>query len=332
MSNPTILVAPFTDSLAYSGVAGDGVFTGVDPIRYDGGLWVEEATINYHGNPSAEYDDGGAFSVASNGAVQTYVTSQHYSGAQAWQVDYDGSPFGLIQFGGFVHFPSLVGTTVNITASIYEKALSGAGPIDFDMNFFYDSTFVATGLNPATPGTDWSRRVVTLSQAVTTSYEGLGVRLLNTGSGAGVDFTEFVDALQVELKDHATSYADYTMGAGYGGSATNPSTRAASSASLAMDEPASLACWYREEYSGDKQFAYLDTLGQLGDYGDISYAAGDLTISTARNLVIGPFATFDRELTTAEQVRLAATQSWDMETVLGGSKIIMPLGARRRRR
>jgi hypothetical protein len=127
-----------------------------------------------------------------------------------------------------------------------------------------------------------------------------------------------VDAVQVEQKAYATSFV---IG-----------TRAASSASLAMDEPVSVACWYREAYSGSKAFAYLSSLGQLGDYGDISYAAGDLTLSTDRNLVIGPFAAFDRELTAGEQAILAASQDWSLETLEGGSKIIMPLSARRRRR
>ena len=95
--------------------------------------------------------------------------------------------------------------------------------------------------------------------------------------------------------------------------------RAASSASVTIDEPVSVACWYREEYSGAKSFAYLDTLGQLGDYGDISWSGGDLTISTSRNLVIGPFAAFDRELTAQEQANLAKTQRWNLRTVLGGN-------------
>jgi hypothetical protein len=48
MSNPTTMVEQFNGSL--------GGFSGVDPIRHDSGLWLEEAGINYVLNPVAAVD------------------------------------------------------------------------------------------------------------------------------------------------------------------------------------------------------------------------------------------------------------------------------------
>lgn len=56
MSNPVLLVASLASSLAYTDRAGAGTLTGVDPIRYDNGLWVEQGTSNYARNQVAKND------------------------------------------------------------------------------------------------------------------------------------------------------------------------------------------------------------------------------------------------------------------------------------
>lgn len=65
MSNPTTHVETFDSSL--------GAFTGVQPIRYDSGLWLEEATTNYAINPVGGVNTFG-FNASTNMAIERTAT------------------------------------------------------------------------------------------------------------------------------------------------------------------------------------------------------------------------------------------------------------------
>lgn len=220
MSNPTLLVESFDGSL--------GDFTGVEPIRFVDGLWLEEATTNYARNPSGEQDDGKAFTGWANGASVAYVTDEALYGDQSFEIDFDGSAFGLMSQTAT---PPTATGTIDLTASVAMKKASGSATIDLNIQLFYDSDAV-NNQSVCAVTSNWQRFSHTLTQAVTTDIDAAIIRIMNRATGAGTDDTIYADGLQLERKPYATSYADYTMGAGYGGSYGKPSTRAASSASV----------------------------------------------------------------------------------------------------
>lgn len=51
MSNPTTLVSAFDGDLSFADQSGSGTWAGVDPIRYDDGLWLEEGATSHIENP-----------------------------------------------------------------------------------------------------------------------------------------------------------------------------------------------------------------------------------------------------------------------------------------
>lgn len=311
MSNPTMLVEPFSNSL--------GDFTGVAPTRYDSGLWVEEATTNLISNPTCVTNTTGWVTFANRSlarvtslpaALPNELASLVTTGWGVTATNDQAASSGICSFSvslsNAVHAFSIYAyiPTAFSASGVSLRALSftsATGTITAAANMSLRDQWQRIEMGPFTPDA---------------GDTGGDMNLTTSGASAWLSGeTIYFAAAQAEQKGHATSFVLSSLGSGYSAS-PSPHSRAASSASLTMDEPASVACWYREGYSGAKQFAYLDTLGQLGDYGDISYAAGDLTISTSRNLVIGPFAAFDRALTDTEQARLAATQSWSLSTVV----------------
>lgn len=330
MANPTLVVEGFNGSL--------GSFSGVDPIRYDSGLWLEEAESNYVPNPVGATDVAGW-------SAQTDITMSHETSLPG---PLPGWLAGLVTTG--FRLTATANRSGNLAVST-QAAVDAAGAHRVAVYLWVPAAFSATqvGVRPTNfggAGMSFTEVFADLSMRdqwqrldgpfTVDAADLLGSILIRTTAGTMLagEILWFTLA-EIQPGSVLTSAVAETLGSGYAnvGTAHNSaSTRAASSASVTSAEPVSVACWYREGYSGAKQFAYLDTLGQLGDYGDVSWAAGDLTISTSRNLVIGPFAAFDRALTAGEQANLRSTQNWTMNSV-NGSNIILPLsGARRRRR
>lgn len=77
MSNPTNAVWPLADDLNGQSQSGVVTLTGVEPIRFDDGLWLEDAATNYCRNPSAETNTTGWS--GSNTAI-TRTTDHPFSG------------------------------------------------------------------------------------------------------------------------------------------------------------------------------------------------------------------------------------------------------------
>lgn len=319
MSNPTTHVESFSGSL--------GGFSGVDPIRYDGGLWLEQGTTNMWPNPDAFVDTAG---VATDLGVEGTLSRDVSSGVTSFHLERTGAGGNPTNLYNSARFPGIAGGDELVFAADIRSPDAGGGiRLVCQLVTWTDAdVFVSSDFGSSIPITSSYARYESKFVVPATAGKGIwGFRFEDPGGlSVPVGADMYIRRMQVEASGYATSPAPEVDGsgdalAGYAFTGTahaSSSTRAASSASLTIDEPVSVACWYREGYSGAKQFAYLDTLGQLGDHGDISYAAGDLTISTSRNLVIGPFATFDRALTEDEQARLAATQSWSLSTVLPG--------------
>ena len=89
VSNPALLAASLDGSLAYTDLVGSGTLTGVDPIRYDGGLWTEEGGTNYCPDPLGLYGTPG-YSVAVTGgaaALGAFSTELGLVGAQSWRTE-----------------------------------------------------------------------------------------------------------------------------------------------------------------------------------------------------------------------------------------------------
>lgn len=311
MSNPSVLVESFSGSL--------GTFIGADPIRYDEGLWLERSGANLVTNPSAEVSSTG-HTGWSTGVVTTITGDPLSTGANCIQY----TAAGGVEGGRYTLPHSATGDFV-FSCDVW----LASGPSDWIL-LAIDNTFAT--LASLTFSAIAGRQRLALPLPSLGAHTSLAFVIRRATPSAGA---VRVDALDLESGLIASSHIDGTLGTGYawGGTAhASTSTRAASSASVTIAEPAAVACWYREGYSGPKTFAYLEPYGTLGTYGSIAYAAGDLTISTSRNLVIGPFAAFDRALTAGEQANLRSTQNWTMNSV-NGSNIILPLsGARRRRR
>ncbi len=342
MSNPTLAVADLQSDLVIQTPSGATTFTGVDPIRYSGGLWLEEATTNLNPNPLFYNNISGWGSFGQGSGISASL-AWHASRRARWTVSaVDTSGGNYVDMGHLTGVGSFAaGEPISVSAEVNGAGVTGTIAVAVWAADAGGTTIVGSrsmGTAVAIDGADHVIQHTVASLPVGTSrvYIYVATRFSSNGGSGTVDCLWY----QNEKKAYPTSLCPEVDGSGtpnagyaFAGTAhASASTRAASSASVTIDEPVSVACWYREGYSGAKTFAYLEPYGTLGTYGSIAYAAGDLTISTSRNLVIGPFAAFDRALTAGEQANLRSTQNWTMNSV-NGSNIILPLsGARRRRR
>jgi hypothetical protein len=313
MTNPTTLLSTFDGSLAYTDAGAGGVWTGVDPIRYDDGLWIETSTTNIQPNPTAETNTDGY--LAWNNATFARVTSDAIApfafevtattaGEAGMRAGIDGL-FAASQ--GDVMTLSVLARSDDVTTMRLRMTWLDGG--------FGDLTTHTSG---ALAVSSTAARVsYTLSAAPATTAFGQVFLYLPTASGHDTGDKLYLAQIQTEEKAFATSYADDVLGTGYGGT-PGAYTRAASSVSVTTASPGSVACWYSED-GGTKTFVYRSTMGAIGTYGSVAYGGGDLSLATSRSLIVGPFAAFDRELTAGEQANLAATENWSLTTVLGGN-------------
>lgn len=242
MSNPTLGVWEFEVDLDGDTPSGPVSFVGVDPIRFDDGLWLEEATTNLCRNPS--FESGTTVWSANNGTLSQDAGAAYVGSASLLTIRSSATgnlgPFfttsnGTIAEGDYVVVTLAAKADYAPTTCVLEVywrtdasgALGYAATTQFALTAgFVEHTYVF-GPAPATVG----KVIVGLTDQ---SNGTIGEKL-------------WIDAVQVEKKRYATSYADYTMGAGYGGSLGSASTRAASSASVATGilSPASGAIAFR---------------------------------------------------------------------------------------
>lgn len=125
MSNPTNGVWEFDGSLAGTTESGSTSFTGVDPIRYDAGLWLEEGTTNFWPNPDAFIDTAG---IASDLGSEGTLTRDVDGGVTSCHLERTGStgvPTNLYNLSSIAGISE--GQTVWIAAvSVYDVALDDA--------------------------------------------------------------------------------------------------------------------------------------------------------------------------------------------------------------
>lgn len=221
MSNPTTKVAAFNGTL-------DG-FTGVDPIRYSNGLWLEEDGRNMVRNPSAETD---ASAITAASSTVTRITSEHQVGAAAFNVVTNGGANNQ----GIVFLSNTGLNRVNVSQQFPSRVwLKGSGTVN---------VWVRIANSDAT-NTDGATTLVTL----TSSWQEVTPAIPTSNNAKTVDSVQLhvrtnvtqvitfqVDAgMILDNKAYLLSYLDGSLGSGYAWEGTanlSASTRAASSASL----------------------------------------------------------------------------------------------------
>lgn len=219
MSNPTLLVEQFNGSL--------GIFTGVDPIRFDGGLWLEEGTTNYIANPRAGSNTTGWFTYGDR--TLSRDTTKAYIGSASFKVE------ASTTIASMNYFMSATGITIGATGSVTASAMVYVPTSWTGGDICIDARGFGLG-SPSQANVDMSKkgqwqRVSTTFTASSTSGEVHLTSVSSMPSGQPVNFTN----IQLENKSYATSYCDGSLGTGYSWAGTahaSTSTRAASSASV----------------------------------------------------------------------------------------------------
>lgn len=234
MSNPTTLVVPLADSLNGTDASGVASLTGVDPIRYSGGLYVEEATTNYFWNPRAAVDT----SHVGNSSPSTLTRSTTYAlvGGASFKLVKDSAGshnlYHNVKITGFNAGDAVAFSFSSLSPDgLYARPFisyftSGDSPISTD-----HGSYVALG-------TAFDDTIIMLATCPATTAKIIpGVNFYADGSGGGSanGTAAYTTCLQAEKKTYATSYADASLGTGYASVGTlwaSGHTRAASSASI----------------------------------------------------------------------------------------------------
>jgi hypothetical protein len=329
-----VLLAQLDGDLTYTDTGAGGTGTGTGALRYRAGhtggvdaALVEEGTVNYHINPSAEH---GAADMSNSwgftgSATRTKSTDQAADGTNSCKL-----VVSAVANSGAASPPSAQAPAATIgqawTASfdIYGDG-SDLRIAMVERNSSNTLLSAHDGSNFTAPAS-WNRYTYTytLDQATTAK--------VNTYTrNVGADATTFyMDRGQLEQKDHATTFCpeydgtgftDADITTGYTVSAATGAefdyyTRAAAKIELPLaSAPASVAFRYRETETGAMGFDYIETLtgNNVGTYGKISHDGADLVIESDRLLVIGPVLAFSDTLTSGEQAALDAATTWTFD-------------------
>ena len=212
MSNPTTLVEQFSGSL--------GALTGVAPIRYNNGLWLEAAGTNKLANPSFETD--ASTWALFNGGTGTVISSTDWSkvGTHSLKTVTNGDAFRQ-GVNNTSSRPS--------TAGIETWMLTGTVYIPVSTAVLKVFVIAVNGWETLLDLTLNGQGEFDIAQALTTT-NATELRIVVRWDGT-VAGTFYLDALDLRPGSYADSYVDGSLGSGYGGSA-GAWTRAASSASI----------------------------------------------------------------------------------------------------
>lgn len=318
MATP-ILYLPLDGDLTYEDASTGGTASSSGPLRWADGYGgaqaalVEPADTNYVSNPSIAGNTNG-WSVIAASATITSTTDEAYSGPTSMQVIPTGatSGEGVGQAGTLNGYgPAAQGQTW--TATAYVK---GSGSVRLSLVERVGTVAGTQHLGtPVTLTSSWQRIQVTATMA-DASTDGVGMRVMTAAAGAG---TFYMDAAQLRPGSEPTTYIDGNQGTGYawtGSSGQSRSTRAATTISVPVASPASVAFRYRSYWSSSWQFGYLETLGGFGDgMGSITHDGDDLVIAADRSLVIGPLLAYSDTLSTNQRSILQAASEWSMDSL-----------------
>jgi len=220
MSNPVTAVFPLASDLNGTSQSGAIALTGVAPIRYSSGLYLEEGTTNRKDGTSEVNKLGHAYGPGST----ALDSAKAHAGSMSTKVTATADYGGLYMQSG----TSLGWTTVS-TDGIWIWLPSGYKCDDL-LKYVYTDASSENFSGPDIIGTDgWQFVAITATPTKTLSH---CQRIITSDpSNNAYPFDFWVDDGQFENKPYATSMADYQMGSGYSGTQSN-GTRAASSASI----------------------------------------------------------------------------------------------------
>ena len=227
MSNPATLVEQFNGSL--------GAFSGVEPIRYDDGLWLEEGGTNYCRNPSAETNTTGW--QGSNTSV-TRTTDHPFSGTYCLRTERTSTAgWGTIYAsGGTSNRPAVAPGEV---WTVRVKFVATAGlTLRLNVNWRAGADGTSTSLSDsfATIVTTGGEQEISVTATAPASAASMLPSLEHRAAGTVGDFW-LTDCWEFLKAGYAGSYTDGAQNGGSGFAWTDTahastSTRAASSASI----------------------------------------------------------------------------------------------------
>lgn len=229
MSNPITLVEPFNGSL--------GSLTGVQPIRYNGGLWLEAAGTNLHTNPVAKSNGTRWGAYGGSGARNTGIALVHpETGATyttGWRTDFaNGNQnavaatiLGTWSAGQYLAASALVKASGTMVGKNIRLRLA--------FNGGSQATAFSTQVLVAATG---SEQIVTITAPLDYSDRTFVDLVVGHGGtiAAGTDILE-TTAVQFEDGQVRSSFIYGSTGSGYafaGSADASTSTRAAPSASI----------------------------------------------------------------------------------------------------
>ena len=289
MTNPTLLVASFDNSLALTDVNGAGTWTGVDPIRYAevgaaDGLRIEEATTNLVKNPVVRNNNTGWTQWGGNAPVRTDTTATigewslrqtRPSTAATWHgiLTHPDSRYAVTEAVVYAASIDLV-SSVAITNVVFGIRWLNSG------NSLISSSLISNqsvGTDPANP--------TRLAVAAAAPVNAVTAELIAYTTGGTVSDTLDYTRMQFEENSYATSFTAGHLGDGYAWSGTahaSTSTRAASSASVdptdRIDASAgAIAFRYKRliDTGGEEVILTCGTVGSGTDYLEIGIDAND---------------------------------------------------------
>ena len=297
MSNPTTHVESFAGLL--------GSLSGVEPIRYSGGLWLEEAVTNIHPNPRPTTTDSGAIG---SGATITRDTSVRYGAdAASWKVACPGS----IASEGIQLRQTGLSVQGGNAWSGQTKVIGPAGKVVRHwLRFLYsDTTLQDSSVLTLTLSGDWQD--IVRQNVVSNGAKTISAVLLMVRNNAAEAYEFNCTRVQIEERPYATSVAIGDLGAGYAHTGTpyqSASTRAASSAAISPTgilSPASGALAFRA--TPTIETGLEEIWGECGVKG----AATDHT-QWGRDATKHPFVEWSAN--NAAYQRITATETVDAET------------------
>jgi hypothetical protein len=235
-------------------------------IRNGLGLFVEESTTNLVANPSFERNtDGWAIRNLPGGALVATVVESGPFGSRSIRLD---NRTGTADAA----FVTVAGDGNGATWSVYARVAvePGATP-PTSPTFGLQMSGLDAQSFPLTP--DWQRFAIT-GQTGGTGNE----RLIVVPAGAMID----IDAAQLELKPYATSYADGSLGSGYGWdrqehnsfSGRMPTSLQANLAGIVSTERGAIGFWATPQGASAEGGQLL----ALGDTLTLSVTGGILTL------------------------------------------------------
>jgi hypothetical protein len=320
---PTLLL-PLDESLGGRDRAGAVVASVGGPVRWrDGGLFIEQGTLNLVTNPVAFVNRTG-IGVGNLNVTHESLTGQtipHPSGivlTTAVRATFTANGgTNVLSFNA-----SLTSTAKTVGMPVYGQMLIRGGPSTIGKSvtcFLYETggasasegsgatSFVVTGdwQLISTPGT--LRKVDRTSMAV---Y----LQCATGQTGNTFDIT----AGQLEANAVMSTFAWGSIGTGYGwfGAPNNSASfRIVSSIGAPYTDPFGSAIFrYRE--SGAWHDGYTTAPGAIGAYGSLAIADDVLTITTTRDMTIGPFMAADRPLNAAERDALFSADEWSWDMLI----------------